>query len=240
MIYDVHCHIIPGVDDGSRNEDTTARMLDIAAKEGIDVIVATPHFSCADDEMATEERKIRFRKVQGLWKTYGEDKELYLGNELFYSGEIVDALSQGRALTINETRYVLVEFPIYAEFPYIQKAIQRLRYAGYIPVIAHAERYVHIQKRKLMQELIEAGAYLQVNTSTILGRHGFLTKRFVMGLMKNGMIQFVGTDAHGARERRPIMRECRELMEKKLGKVHTRRILEENPEKMLRGERLDG
>ncbi len=240
MICDVHCHIIPGVDDGARNEDTTKRMLSIAAEEGMDVLIATPHFSCADDKTDAEELQIRFQKVRELWKSYGEEKELYIGNELFYSGEVVEALSQGRALTINGTRYVLVEFPVYAEFAYIQKAIQRLRYAGYIPVIAHVERYVYVQKRRLMQELINTGAYLQVNTSTVLGKHGFFTKLFVMNLLKSDMIHFIGTDAHGARERRPIMKECRELMEKKLGKAHTHRILEENPKKMLRGERLDG
>ncbi len=240
MICDVHCHILPGVDDGSRNEDTTQRMLDIAAREGIDVIVATPHFSGADDEADVEEHKRRYQKVRRLWKTYGEEKELYLGNELFYSAEIADALSQGRALTINATRYVLVEFPPYAEFSYIQKAVQKLCYAGYYPVVAHVERYPQIQKRKMLQGLVESGAYLQVNASTIVGKHGFLAKRFVLSMLKHGRIHFVGTDAHSARERKPAIQECKTLMEKKLGEAHTRRILEENPEKMLRGERVDG
>ncbi len=240
MIYDVHCHILPGVDDGSKDDYTTERMLQIAAAEGIGAIIATPHFSCADSEADLSERKRRHLEVSELWKAYGEDKKLYLGNELFYSDGMVDALSEGRALTINGTRYVLVEFPVYAEFSYIQKAVQELQYAGYYPIIAHVERYPQVKGRKLLQELVEMGAYIQVNTSALLGKHGFGIKRFAVSGLRRGMIHFVATDAHGARHRRPEFKECKAFLEKKLGAAHTQRILEKNPERMLRGERLDG
>ena len=141
MIFDIHCHILPSVDDGARNESSTDRMLRIAASEGIDVIVATPHFSYDREKEEVEMIKRKYAEVRALWKKRGADKEMYLGNELFYSEGVIEALQDGRALTMNGTRYVLVEFPMYAEFSNIQKAIQKLQYAGYIPIIAHVERY---------------------------------------------------------------------------------------------------
>lgn len=82
---------------------------------------------------------------------------------MYYSDGIIEALDQGIALTMNGTKYVLVEFPVYVEFPYIQKAVQRLLYAGYIPIIAHVERYERIRKRTHIEELVDMGAYIQVN-----------------------------------------------------------------------------
>ena len=240
MIFDIHCHILPSVDDGARNETSTDRMLRIAASEGIDVIVATPHFSYDREKEEVEMIKRKYAEVRALWKKRGADKEMYLGNELFYSEGVIEALQDGRALTMNGTRYVLVEFPMYAEFSNIQKAIQKLQYAGYIPIIAHVERYEYLRKKGIMQELVSMGAYMQVNASTIAGKHGIFAKHQVMKWIKQGVIHFVATDAHDSRERRPEINKCAAYLEKKLGVSKTHQLLWDNPMKMLKGEELDG
>ena len=135
MIFDMHCHILPSVDDGSASMEQTEEMLRMADAEGIDVIVATPHFHCGGRCVDVEKLKSRYAEVRDMWKAYGADKELLLGNELFYSDGIVDALQNGMALTLHGTRYVLVEFPTYADFSYILRGVQRLRYAGYRPIL---------------------------------------------------------------------------------------------------------
>lgn len=240
MIFDIHCHILPAVDDGARNESSTDRMLRIASSEGINVIVATPHFAYGREKEEVEEIKRKYAEVRTWWKKRGPDKEMYLGNELFYSEGVIEALEAGQALTMNGTKYVLVEFPIYAEFSCVQKAIQKLQYAGYIPIIAHVERYEHLRKKGVMQELVHMGAYMQVNASAILGKHGMITKYYVMQMIKQGLIHFVATDAHGSRERRPEMQQCVAYLEKKLGVSKTHQLLQENPMRMLKGEELDG
>lgn len=240
MIIDIHCHILPGVDDGARDERSTMRMLKIAKEEGIDAIVATPHYFCGMDKKQVQEFQIRFLETAKWWKQFGAKRKMYLGSELFYGEELVDELNQGQALTMNGTRYVLVEFPEYVEFPNIQKAVQKLRYGGYIPIIAHIERYDHLQKKANIQELVDMGAYMQSNVSAILGEQGYRKKWFLLSLMKHQLLHFVGTDAHGAWHRRPQMQECVRYMEKKLGTARVRQILEENPKKMLKGEKIYG
>ena len=240
MIIDIHCHILPGVDDGARDARSTIRMLKIAKEEGIGAIIATPHYFCGMEKEKVQQIQTKFSAVSEWWKQLDPEGELYLGSELFYGEGLVDELNQGYAPTMNGTKYVLVEFPEYVEFPNIQNAIRKLRYGGYIPIIAHIERYDHLQKQANIQELVDMGAYMQSNASAILGRLGYRTKRFLLKLMKCQLLHFVGTDAHGAWQRRPQMLECVEYMEKKLGMARAHQILEENPKKMLKGERIYG
>lgn len=240
MIIDMHCHILPGIDDGARNESSMERMLRIADAEGIEAIVATPHYTLGEDEKTLEEIKTKYDITRNAWKQLGSQKELYLGSELFWEDGIVDALESGKALTINGTSYVLVEFLPDAGYEHIENAVRKLRYAGYLPILAHVERYEQLQNRKAVQKLIDMGAYLQVNVSTILGNHGFLLRYRMVQWLKEGLIHFVGTDAHNSKTRRPELEQCIQYLEKKLGVVKTRRILEKNPKKMLEGEKLNG
>ncbi len=238
MIFDIHCHILPEVDDGARNRESTARMLKLAGEEGIDAIVATPHFSCDTEAVSVQELKKKYYEVQRHWKRMGRQKELYLGNELYYSEGVVEALEQGLALTMNGTAYVLVEFAEYSAFSDIRRAIQKLLYAGYIPIIAHMERYEQLQKKERVLELVEMGAYIQSNTAAIMGEYGFGRKRFLLKLLREGLIHFVATDAHGTTQRKPQMRECIIYLEKKLGAKMAHEILEDNPKKMLSGRKI--
>lgn len=240
MIFDIHTHILPDVDDGAKDADETKRMLQIASEEGVDAIVATPHFTCGMSKKQTQKRIELYEAVRNWWKKKEPDKELYLGNELFYGESLVEALEEGVALTMNGTRYVLVEFPIYADFSYVQKAVRTLQYAGYFPIIAHVERYENMQDRGKIQSLVDMGAYIQVNVSSIIGNHGLIAQHRIVRYLKAGLIHFVASDAHGARVRRPEMQQCREYLEKKIGEKKTRQILEINPEKMLKGEEIDG
>lgn len=240
MIIDMHCHILPGIDDGARNEGSMERMFRIANTEGIEAIVATPHYTLGEDEKKLEAIKTKYALARKAWKKRGSQKELYLGNELLWEDGIVEALDNGKALTMNGTSYVLVEFLPDAGETYIENAVRRLQYAGYLPIIAHVERYERLQSRKVLQRLVDMGVYLQVNVSTVLGKHGFLLKHRMLRWMQEGLIHFVGTDAHNSKTRRPEIQECAQYLEKKLGVTKTRQILEKNPMRMLEGEKLNG
>ncbi len=240
MIIDMHCHILPGIDDGARDEGSMERMLRIANTEGIEAIVATPHYTLGEDEKKLEAIKTKYALARKTWKKRGSQKELYLGSELLWEDGIVEALDSGKALTMNGTSYVLVEFLPDAGDTYIENAMRRMQYAGYLPIIAHVERYKRLQNRKVLQELVDMGVYLQVNVSTILGKHGFFLKHRVLRWMQEGLIHFVGSDAHNSKTRRPEMKECAQYLNKKLGVTRTRQILEKNPMRMLEGEKLNG
>lgn len=240
MIIDMHCHILPGIDDGARDEGSMERMLRIAGTEGIEAIVATPHYMLGQDEKELEAIKIKYDLARKAWKKRGLQKELYLGNELLWEDGIVEALDSGKALTMNGTSYVLVEFLPDAGEMYIENAIRRLQYAGYLPIIAHVERYERLQNQKVLRKLVDMGVYLQVNVSTVLGKHGFFLKHRVLRWMQEGLVHFVGSDAHNSKTRRPEMKECAQYLNKKLGVTKTCQILEKNPMRMLEGEKLNG
>ena len=240
MIIDMHCHILPGVDDGAYDEGSMERMLRIADAEGIEGIVATPHYTLGEDVEELEAIKTKYAMAREAWKVYGSQKELYLGSELLWEDGMVEALDSGKALTMNGTSYVLVEFLPDVGASYVENAVRRLQYAGYLPIIAHVERYERLGGRRVLRKLVDMGAYLQVNVSTILGKHGFFLKYRAVSWVREGLIHFVGTDGHNSKTRRPQMRECAQYLDKKLGVTRTSQILEKNPMRMLEGEKLDG
>ncbi|MCB5714527.1 hypothetical protein GKG47_16035 [Lactonifactor sp. BIOML-A3] len=240
MLIDVHNHILPGIDDGAGDIMESQKMLAIAVSEKIDAIITTPHFECGMDQAVIEKRAEAFESLSQYIQKAKLPVALYPGNELFYSEGIIDALDSGDALTLNHTRYVLVEFPIYEEFSYIRRAVQKLRYAGYLPVLAHVERYENLLKEEKIAEIVNIGAYIQVNASSLTGRAGWQMRRFLLRLARRDLIHFIGTDAHGWEHRRPKMQECLAYLEKKAGKDCVRSITRDNPEKLLRGENISG
>ena len=136
---------------------------------------------------------------------------------------------------MNGTRYVLVEFATSDAYSHIYRAVQDFVYAGYIPILAHVERYKavfgHVDK---IVELIETGAYIQINAESLIG--GIFDKRasFCKKIMKEGLVHFLGTDCHDFRTRRPNMKPAAEVVRKK----HADQILYENPRKMLEGKSI--
>ena len=237
--FDIHTHILPAVDDGARNTDSTMRMLQIAAVSGTTHIVATPHFVCEITGNQLEEIRNKYDCVREEWKSLSEKNEMYLGNELMYGEGLLEALDKGKALTMNGTRYILVEFPLYSSFSYIRTAVQTLSYAGYWPILAHIERYECLRKMEYIKELIRLGAYMQINADSILGSNGYIVKYRTLKLVKSSMVHFVASDAHGSRNRCPNLKLCESYLRRKVGAEMTCNLFQINPEKMLRGELID-
>jgi len=238
VIIDIHSHILPGIDDGAKNMQETIEMIHMAVEEGIEAIIATPHYEVGVDS----EMLARYQKVYGEVLQYITDNQiplqLYQGNEIYYSGSIPEILQQGEIRTMNESRYILVEFSFGVEYTSMQRALSMLVYAGYWPIIAHAERYMTLRKLNRVEELVRMGVYVQLNTSAIIGREGWQTKRYCHSLLKNKLVHAIGTDAHGSKHRCPKMRECMEYLDKKYGMTYRRELSEENPQSILNGKRL--
>lgn len=240
LVIDVHSHILPGIDDGAHNADETQKMLCMAFEEGIDGIIATPHYDCDMDKEILKKRTTAYRQTCKCAREMNPTAQIYLGNEILYSEGIVEALEQKEALTINETPYVLVEFPAYAEFRYIRQAVQNLQFAGYRPIIAHIERYRGMQSEEHVAELVNMGACMQINASSVMGKSGWTTRIYLLKLMRHGLIHLLGTDAHGSEHRRPKIRECLNYIDKKIGKEYCQEISSINPERVIRGEYISG
>ena len=231
-LIDIHTHILYGVDDGAKTLSDSMGLLDEEREQGVDKVILTPHYGPKFGHPDPNRLKENFELICEKAKKYYQEIELYLGSELYYQENTISDLEQGKALTMNGTRYVLVEFGITDPFSYIYRAIQNFVYAGYIPIIAHVERYEAVFGNiGNLVKLVEAGAYIQINAESLIG--GIFDKRtsFCKKITKEGLVHFLGSDCHDFRTRRPNMKRAAEVVLKKKAD----KILDENPRKMLEG-----
>lgn len=235
---DVHCHILPGIDDGAQNMDMTMQMVKKAYEEGIRIIIATPHYHPRRGKADTQVIEQMFDSVRDKIKTVYPDMELYRGNEIYYRHNTVEYLKQGKLFSMAGSDYVLVEFSLSGvEETEIIDAIKALEMAGYLPVIAHVERYENIVGDiEAVQEFVKAGAYIQVNAGSILGDSGGSARRFAKKLIKNDLVHFVGTDAHDVRRRAPLMKKCASYITKKFGGDTAQMLLVDHPTLLIHNE----
>ena len=231
---DLHCHILPGIDDGAGDMAQSQRMLRMAAADGIRTVIATPHHK-AHRRNASPETVTQL--VARLQNWLNEEKipiKLYTGNEILYRHETDNLLEAKQVCTLADSFYVLVEFSPKDDYAYIKHGVQEIQMAGYAPIVAHIERYDalanHIDN---IEELVDMGAYMQVNASSVEGKHGFWEKRKILRWMKEGLIHFVATDAHDEEDRIPQISKSAQVVAKKCGEDVAHRIYVEHPQYIL-------
>ncbi len=236
---DIHSHILPGVDDGSKSMEESLGMLKIAAQNQIDRVIVTPHNKAERRNVSVEGIHKRIHVLQEAMKEEGISIRLYSGMEIFYREGVAELLEEGRLCTLAGTRYVLVEFLPVEQFSYIRAAVDELAGNEYIPVIAHAERYECMASHlSNMDYVIERGALIQVNASSITGGMGWKIKQSVKKMLKEQMIHFLGTDAHDERKRIPQLSPCADYLYRKCSREYADALLWGNAEKMLDGVNL--
>lgn len=226
---DIHSHFLPGVDDGAKDMDETIRMLSIAYQEGFRTIVATPHYKADGQNILVSELQELLCQVKEASHSISNDFEFILGHELFYSTGLIASLKNQEALTLNKTRYILLEFLPDMSFCQLKAGLNDCIYAGFLPILAHAERYHElVQVPKRTKELIDLGAYIQINFSSI---HKSCSKRtrFCHTLLRQEWVHFIGTDSHGVKIRAPIAQKAIKILKKKYGEATVKRLLWDNP-----------
>ncbi len=235
QIIDVHCHIIPGVDDGAKSYEQAYAMLDIAYQQGIRDMIATPHHMPEGKNASPQVIRARLDKLQAYVDEMGYDMKLYPGNEIYFHGEAADMLEQGLICTLADTDYVLVEFSPMDDARYIRNSLAELQNMGYNPIIAHVERYMSLVNPPFdkIQELRDMGILIQVNAGSVTGFFGKHSKNTAEKLLKKELVDFIGTDAHSDGGRAPKVKECAELLCKKCSPEYVEDLLYRNAEKYL-------
>lgn len=232
---DMHCHILPEVDDGAQSMEETRRMLMTAYQEGIRYIIATPHHHPRRGRKAPPELRRQLKKVREEAAGISDRLKVFLGTEIYFGQDIPDKLKENKVLTMNRTRYVLVEFSPSDPFEYIHRGIQRIQMKGYIVILAHAERYECLREHfEHVEYLDEMGVLIQVNAGSITGNGGRKLKKFVKELLERELVFCVGTDAHDNAKRAPHMKKAAEYVKKKYGEDYARRIFFGNAARILK------
>lgn len=235
-ITDMHSHILPGIDDGAKDLDECMAALAEAENQKISQIIVTPHFHAGKytpDGMQVEKT---LQEVRRELRRQRRDILLYPGHECYYYSDLTRDLDRGRALTLANSRYVLVEFEPDCTFSYLQYGVQDLLQGGYIPILAHVERYDCLTKRERLVQLKARGCLLQMNFSTLLRRDSFFHRQPWKNMVRDGVVDFFGSDCHGTRFRPLRVRESVSWMTREVRSGEVKRMLETNIEKILRDE----
>lgn len=233
--YDMHTHILPGVDDGARDLQETMEMLYQAYLEGIRHIVVTPHFALDSRNMPVRELMDKFEEVKRAALHTVPAMDFSLGNELMNSAGMVNALNEGRALTLGGTSYILVEFLPKDGYRKIYSSLHNYIMNGYIPIVAHVERYdALIRRTDRMDELIHLGVLFQMNTSSLMAGKRRRNASYHRMLLEEGYIHLLGSDCHRSDSRSPLMRGAlQDLPGELLNSGVMQAVLSENPKKIL-------
>lgn len=232
--FDIHSHILPGVDDGAKTIEEALSMLEIAYKEGTRAIILTPHYIRGKNNYTKQELRKRFEELQAEAEEWYPGLTLYLGNEVLYEDGVVEDLKNGLIQTMNDTKYVLVEFNICISYNELYQAVRKITNARFRPIIAHVERYRCLFKHvERMDELAGLDAALQMNISSVYG--GMLDEhaRWCKRLVKEGFISFFGTDAHDLSDRAPYVNDYVGWVRKKCGENILRQLFVDNPRRMV-------
>lgn len=234
-LYDVHTHILPGVDDGSRDMQETKRMLQMQRQQGVLHIIATPHFAVGDRQKSPDQLRDILEQVKETARRIDPEMTIDLGNELLNGPGVIAALQQGEALTLAGTRYILVEFLPTDRYSVIYQALRDYIMEGYIPVVAHMERYESlVSDRKRIEELIMLGAYFQMNAESLMGRRFSRRPTVCRRLVEEGLIHFIGSDCHRSDQRIPVMEDALAYLSKDYRQSgNFRKLVLENPQKLL-------
>lgn len=233
-IFDIHCHIVPGVDDGAADIKETRKLLQMEYDQGVRNIILTPHFRFQMFETPLEKVKRQFELAEGIAAEISGDLHLYLGCEFHANMEMLPMLREKKISTMAGSRYVLVEFSHNSEESYIRERLSAMLSGGYKPIVAHIERYEATRTDfDFVEELVDMGAHMQVNADSIVGKDGFFTKRYCRKLMKNDLLQFVGSDCHDSRKRVSRIGEAYQTVSKKMGRAYAEQLFIRNPQKIV-------
>lgn len=211
---DWHSHILPGLDDGSKDVAESVSMIGMQASQGVETVIATPHFY-ANDETVDSFLSRRSKAMEALKPQLPENApRILLGAEVrYYQG--ISRLEGLKKLTVEGSKLLLLEMPMGAWTESMVRELVELSGKSSVRIVlAHVERYMKQQKQSVWDRIIESGILMQVNASFFAS---FTSKRKALNLLQNGVVQFVGSDCHNITTRPPMLGKALTVIRKKLG-----------------------
>lgn len=237
---DFHSHILPNVDDGSKSVEETFELLEEARNARFEGVISTSHYMEEYYEVGVAERKVWINALaENLYKK-NIDLKLYLGNEIYFTQNLINLLETGKATSINNSNYVLFEFPLNTKPMNMYDIIYDMLEYKLIPVLAHPERYSFVQKEpEIVYDLIQKGVLMQSNYGSILGRYGEKAELIVRKLLENNMVHFLGSDVHKPNTIYSRIGEALDIIKEIVGSEKLEELTTINPKLVLENRRID-
>lgn len=216
---DVHSHILFGVDDGSSSIEESITLLKGLKEVGFNNVILTPHYIEGSDYCSSRSNNLeKYNELKKIVKDKKIGINIYLGNEIFIDDDIIEYIKEGKISSLNDTKYLLIELPFHNKIVNLEDTLYELSYAGFVPILAHPERYDFFQKDyKMVDSLRENGVLFQANYASILGYYDNKSKKLLKYMLKKGYIDFLGTDIH--RTKKMFVIDNFDKIEKKIVKI---------------------
>ena len=232
---DIHAHILPGMDDGAEDLQDALEMAKIAVDNGITVMVATPHCNIPGiyDNYLDKRFAEVYKRVCRELEAHEIPLQLLPGMEVFATSDLPELLEKRKLLTINGSRYLLVEFHFDENLRYVESILDSILGAGLRPIVAHAERYECVQKNLfVLEKWKKRGILIQVNKGSLTGRFGKFSYNAAHSMMQKRQVDVIASDCHSPHYRTPVMMDVYETLQKKYPRTYLEIIFNENPRRI--------
>lgn len=235
---DIHCHILPDVDDGAETLSDALEMAYLAVSCGVTDLVATSHIRGSREGL--EEIGLHHRQFLSLKEVLVRENiplKLHPGAEVFCTRETAELARQKKLPTIGDTNYVLCEFFFDAPWHHMEELLDTITQSGYRPIVAHPERYDALREdRRRIAHWFRSGYVLQVNKGSILGAFGSRVRDTALWMLETGLLHLIASDAHSPIRRTTDLTQLKEYLLDAYPPGYVRLLLEENPGRVIRGE----
>ena len=234
---DLHCHILPGLDDGAADLSVSTEMAKAFVADGVSVVACTSHILPGLYHNSGPQIRHATAQLQQHLDRQGIPLRLVTGADNHITPNFVAELDSGRLLSLADTRYVLVEPPHHIAPPRLEDLFFALLVAGYVPVLTHPERLTWIKSQYLLvQRLVHAGCWMQITAGSLTGAFGRNARYWAERMLNEGCVHLIATDAHDVNRRPPNLNRGRELAAKRVGEVEAQHLVVTRPEGVLRND----
>lgn len=231
---DIHCHILPGIDDGAQFIDESLALAKEAIANGITDIVATPHLNQSLFPFSMEACEKSLSRLREALKAEGLPIEVHFGAEVKADPSILEGLKAKTVPTLGSSKYVLIELPFEIIPPFARELVFEIQLLGLKPILAHPERNLRIQRNPdLLQPFIESGCLTQLNSTSVTGHLGKDSQDSSFELLTKGWASIIASDAHKAGERGPNFIAAVNIAAGHIGGTEAQKLVRETPAKVL-------
>ena len=231
---DLHCHILPGIDDGATDLSVSIEMAKSFVADGVAVVACTPHILPGLYANSGPQIRAATAKLQQTLHNEGIALRLITGADNHITPNFVAELRSGHLLSLADTRYVLVEPPHHVVPPRMEDLFFNLLVAGYVPILTHPERLSWIESHyPMIERLVHAGVWMQLTAGSLAGTFGRRAKYWSERMLDEGCVHILATDAHDVNRRPPNLSQGRELAAKRVGNTEAAHLVETRPRGVL-------
>ena len=231
---DLHSHLLPGIDDGAKDLATSLAMARLASSDGISTIACTPHIlPGVYNNSGPAIRRAVAQLAEAIAKT-GIPITLVTGADVHIVPDLDVQLRDGRTLTLNNSRYLLLEPPHHVLPPRLEDLIFGLQAAGYVPILTHPERLSWVEGHyDLIRRLVSSSVLMQITAGSVMGRFGRGPRYWAERMLDEGLCHLLATDAHNTEQRAPRMADARDVVAQRLGDDEAINLVLRRPQGVL-------